>query len=282
MQEKTENLGRRSALGGLGAGALGLFWLALYAGKSTVAKGAVGEENVLLAQIAGTASSIYDTAMKYQKAFNSYVERFNKFMETADLTKTFVDRIRNIGDVFHETKQDMENILKGFVGKTGGDITKLRLNKLHLQSIAIAKFYRLMARTLDSIQGNIEREAKSNNLEETPRKLQTLKLRKEVELKNMRAEAAIAATSQRRDAFRSLLSLAKNDKAKAQAEQAASVVTTEELLKRLLEQQMLTNRLIMTQIEIATHGKPLIDASDLSSKDFEQAWGRIEKDSDYD
>lgn len=226
---------------------------------------------------------IYDQAMEYQKSFNAYVGKFNTFMDTAENTKNFVDDMRNIDKVFLQTKTDVENILNGFVGKTGGDWTKLRLQKVHLQSIAIAKYFKRMSSYLDDIEKQVSTDASTNGLKDKPAKVATVQLKKDAELKMMKAEAVLAASSQRREAFRSLLTVAKNDKAKAEAELAAASVTQEELQKRILEQLVLANRLAMVQIEIQTHGRPLtVPEQNISSKDFEAAWGRIEKNADYD
>lgn len=278
-EEKSSSLKRQALVGAaavLGAG--------LLAGKSTVAR--AQDSGVLLpvlTEISTTAASIYDTAIKYQKSFNGYVEKFNSFMSTAEATKNFIDKIQHFDEVIHETAVDVENILKGFTGKTGGDWTRLRLSKVHLQSIAIAKFFKGMSIVLDDIEKKIKKDAETSGLKDKPAKIATVQLRKETELKAMRAEAVLAASSQRRDAFRSLLSLAKNDKAKADAEVVSSSVAKEELLKRILEQLVQANRLAVIQIEIQTHGRPLLDpGKSLSSQDFENSWGRIEKDGDFD
>jgi hypothetical protein len=283
MQKKLEE-NRPSLKREVLAGAIGLLGLAALSGRSTEARAQDSAALIpFLTEIAASAASIYDTAVQYQKSFNGYVGKFNSFMTTAEDTKKFVDRMTHIDEVFHETKVDVENILKGFVGKTGGDWTRLRLSKIHIQSIAIAKFFRSMSNLLDDIERKISRDAESSGLKDKPAKIATVQLRKETELKAMRAEAVLAASSQRRDTFRSLLSLAKNDKAKAEAEIASSSITKEELLKRILEQLVQANRLAMVSIEIQTHGRPLLDPErKLSSKDFESSWGRIEKDSDYD
>jgi hypothetical protein len=116
------------------AGAAGLLGLAfMTAGKSSQA---MAQDSAALLPV---LQQIYQQAMKYQESFNSYVGKFNTFMQTAESTKNFVDDVRNIDKVFLQTKTDVENILNGFVGKTGGDWTRLRLSKVHIQSIAIAR-----------------------------------------------------------------------------------------------------------------------------------------------
>ena len=279
MPENEVNMELRKTLTGAGAAAAALALLAFRSEKAA----AMGEDLPLLAEIAASSAKIFDQAMEYQKSFNSYLGKFNSYMQTAENAKNFVERVKTIDEVFLQTKTDMENILGGFAGKTGGDWTRLRLSKVHLQSITIAKYFRNMSASLDNIEKRVTADASANALKDKPAKVATIQLKKDAELKMMRAEAVLAATSQRRDVFRSLLGAAKNDKAKAEAELAAASVSQEELQKRILEQLILANRLAMVQIEIQTHGRPLQTPDQrLSSKDFESAWGRIEKDGDYD
>ncbi len=226
---------------------------------------------------------VIETAQKYQESFNKYVTKFNTFMETAENTKKFVNRMQNIDEEFLQTKHDVEDILNGFVGKTGGDWTKLRLQRLNLGSIAIAKYFKSMSSQLDSIEQKVKADATVNGIEGKPVKVATVQLRKEVELKNMRAEATLAASAQRQEAMGSLLGLAKSGKGRSEAQMASSAVTQEELQKRILEQLVLANRLTMIQIEIQTHGRPLLPSDKpLTAKDFESTWSRIEKDANYD
>lgn len=270
----------RSAL----AGVAGIFGLALLAGgRSSTARAQDAATLVpILTEIGTTATSIYDTAMKYQKSFNSYVDKFNQGMEIADKTKMFADRLVNIDEVFLETKNDLENMVKGFSNGKSGDWTKLRLRKASIQSVSLARYFRSMSANLDSIESKLMGEAEKSNLKDQPAKLSTIRIKKESEMKIMRAEATLAATSQRQDDFRSLLSIAKNEKAKTEAQAAISSVSREELAKRQLEQTVLTNRLLMTLIEIQSHGRPLTTPDALNSADFQRTWTDIENNGNFD
>lgn len=270
----------RSAL----AGAAGIFGLALLAGGRPT-KALAQDSSALipiLTEIGTTAASIYDTAMQYQKSFNKYVDRFNQGMEIADKTKMAADRIVNIDEVFLETKNDLENIVKNFSNGKGGDWTKMRLRKAHIQSISIARFFKKMSADLDFIETALTGEAEKSGLKDKPAKLATIRIKKNAEMKIMRAEAALAASSQRQDDFRSLLSLAKNEKAKTEAQAAISSVTREELAKRQLEQTILTNRLLMNLIEVQSHGRPLTTPEPLDSADFQRTWTDIENNGNFD